>query len=86
MFQRHYKREAKGGLKACVESCCGGNSFEGRPHSGIVDSRNTAKIVMHMLQTGFRFRANTRGLAPDGRPWGQKPRQRCKGEEGRSSK
>ena len=68
LFQRHYKRPAKGGLRACVESC--GLSFHGRAHSGLVDSRNTAAIVVQMLQQGFRFKRTTRGLGPDGLPWG----------------
>lgn len=63
-------REPKGGLRACVERC--GLQFVGRAHSGLVDSRNTAKIVLQMLQQGFRFERTTRGFAPDGTAWGSK--------------
>ena len=46
VFLRHYKRRPTGGLQRCVESL--GLEFEGRPHNGLIDSRNTAKIVVHM--------------------------------------
>jgi len=70
MFKKHYKREARGGLRTCVESV--GAVWEGRAHNGLVDSINTAKIVRNMLQTGFRFTRSTRGLGKDGIPFGQK--------------
>lgn len=68
LFKIHYKREPRGGLQACVEGC--GLPFEGRAHSGLVDSRNTAAIVVQMIQQGFKFTRSTRGFAPDGQAWG----------------
>jgi inhibitor of KinA sporulation pathway (predicted exonuclease) len=72
IFKKHYGREPKGGLRACVESV--GARFDGRAHNGFVDSLNTAKIVRHMVQTGFRFTQATRGLDKNGIPFGQKIR------------
>ena len=72
MFTKHYGREPRGGLRKCVESV--GATWEGRAHNGLVDSINTAKIVRHMVQTGFRFTRATRGLDKDGIPFGQKRR------------
>jgi inhibitor of KinA sporulation pathway (predicted exonuclease) len=71
IYKKHYCREPKGGLRACVESI-GTLTWEGRAHNGFVDSVNTAKIVRHMIQTGFRFTRSTRGLDRDGVPFGQK--------------
>uniref|UniRef100_A0A7S1BK40 Exonuclease domain-containing protein n=1 Tax=Corethron hystrix TaxID=216773 RepID=A0A7S1BK40_9STRA len=68
IYRRHYGREPKGGLRACVEST--GFRFEGRAHNGLVDSINTAKIVRHMVQTGFRFVRTTQGLDKNGLPFG----------------
>ena len=70
MFKKHYGREPKGGLRSCVESI--GAIWDGRAHNGLVDSLNTAKIVRHMVQTGFRFTRSTRGLDKNGIPYGQK--------------
>ena len=70
VFTKHYGREARGGLRACVESV--GAAWQGRAHNGLVDSLNTAKIVRHMVQTGFMFTRATRGLDKNGRPFGQK--------------
>lgn len=70
MFKRHYHREPRGGLRTCVESV--GAIWEGRAHNGLIDSINTAKIVRHMVQTGFRFTRATRGLDRFGVPFGQK--------------
>ena len=70
MFKKHYGREPRGGLRSCVESV--GATWEGRAHNGLIDSFNTAKIVRHMVQTGFRFTRPTRGLGKDGVPFGQK--------------
>lgn len=70
IFTKHYHREPRGGLRRCVESV--GAQWEGRAHNGLVDSINTAKIVRHMAQTGFRFSRSTRGLDQEGRPFGQK--------------
>ena len=72
MFKKHYGREPRGGLRACVESV--GATWEGRAHNGLVDSLQTAKIVRHMVQTGFRFTRPTRGLGKDGIPFGHKKR------------
>jgi inhibitor of KinA sporulation pathway (predicted exonuclease) len=70
MFKKHYGREPRGGLRACVESV--GARWHGRAHNGLVDSFNTAKIVRHMVQTGFRFTRATRGLDKNGVPFGEK--------------
>lgn len=72
VFAKHYGREPRGGLRSCVESV--GAKWEGRAHNGLVDSFNTAKIVRHMVQTGFLFTRATRGLDKNGRPFGQKRR------------
>ncbi|CAB9528094.1 ERI1 exoribonuclease 2 [Seminavis robusta] len=84
MFPKHYGREPRGGLKACVESV--GATWEGRAHNGLVDSLNTAKIVRHMVQTGFRFTRATRGLDKDGIPFGQKQKQAATRSFARTSK
>uniref|UniRef100_A0A7S4RGL0 Exonuclease domain-containing protein n=1 Tax=Ditylum brightwellii TaxID=49249 RepID=A0A7S4RGL0_9STRA len=68
IFRRHYRREPRGGLRACVESV--GATWEGRAHNGLVDSINTAKIVRNMVQAGFRFVRYTRGLNRNGTPFG----------------
>ncbi|KAL7547903.1 hypothetical protein ACHAWF_016793 [Thalassiosira exigua] len=73
VFKRHYRREPRGGLRSCVESI--GADWEGRAHNGLVDSINTAKIVRHMVQTGFRFVRSTRGFDRNGVPFGQKNEQ-----------
>mmetsp|Transcript_30944 Transcript_30944/g.48506 ORF Transcript_30944/g.48506 Transcript_30944/m.48506 type:complete len:129 (-) Transcript_30944:39-425(-) len=77
-FKSHYKREPRGGLQKCVESC--GLTFDGRAHSGLVDSYNTAKIAVQMIQQGFRFTRTTRGFAPDGEVWGSRKRPRAEDE------
>ncbi|CEM16655.1 unnamed protein product [Vitrella brassicaformis CCMP3155] len=69
LFKQHYRREPTGGLQRVVESL--GYTFEGRAHSGLVDSRNTAKIVTDMIRGGFRFTRTTRGCGPDGQPYGR---------------
>lgn len=69
VYRRHYHREPRGGLRACVEST--GAAWEGRAHNGLADSINTAKIVRDMVRTGFRFTRSTRGLGRDGVPFGQ---------------
>jgi len=70
LYKSHFKKDAVGGLQACVERL--GISFQGRAHSGLVDSRNTAAIVMKMLNEGFQFLRNTRGFGPNGQVWGSK--------------
>jgi inhibitor of KinA sporulation pathway (predicted exonuclease) len=60
LFKQHFGWEPRGGLQNVVERC--GCTFEGRAHSGLVDSRNTAKIVQKMLQEGFRFTRATRNI------------------------
>ena len=62
IYRKHYCREPKGGLRACVESI-GTLIWAGRAHNGFIDSVNTAKIVRHMIQT--------RGLDRNGVPFGQ---------------
>mmetsp|Transcript_64032 Transcript_64032/g.150655 ORF Transcript_64032/g.150655 Transcript_64032/m.150655 type:complete len:426 (-) Transcript_64032:84-1361(-) len=81
LFKSHYKREPKGGLQRCVESC--GLSFDGRAHSGLVDSINTAKICIQMISQGYSFSRTTRGFGPDGEAWGsaESRRQRAQREE-----
>lgn len=37
-----------------------GLKYEGRPHSGLDDSRNIAKIALRMLQDGCQLRVNER--------------------------
>ena len=69
VFQKHYHREPRGGLRTCVESV--GAKWEGRAHNGLVDSINTAKIVRDMVRTGFRFTRSTRGLDRNGVPFGR---------------
>ena len=69
-LQQHYGREATGGLAACVDRL--GLKFEGRAHNGLIDSRNTAAIVLHMargdmIHGAFVFRRTTRGLDDQGR-------------------
>ena len=76
-YKQHYRQEAKGGLQACVERL--GIAFEGRAHDGLIDSRNTAAIVLHMargsmMHGAFVFRRTTRGLGRDGVPYGQRKR------------
>jgi inhibitor of KinA sporulation pathway (predicted exonuclease) len=60
LFKQHFGWEPHGGLQNVVERC--GYSFDGRAHSGLVDSRNTAKIVKKMLEEGFRFTRATRNI------------------------
>ncbi|KAG8466548.1 hypothetical protein KFE25_007927 [Diacronema lutheri] len=79
-YRSHFKVEAKGGLRACVERL--GLAFDGRAHNGLVDSRNTAKIVVHMAagrsyaHGAYVFRRPTRGLDASGRPYGSRARAR----------
>lgn len=77
LYKRHYRREPRGGLQHCVERL--GLDFEGRAHNGLIDSRNTAKIVLHMakgsdLYPAFTFRRATRGLDRNGLPFGSRER------------
>eukprot|EP00039_Didymoeca_costata_P020314 m.340813 g.340813 ORF g.340813 m.340813 type:complete len:268 (-) comp19568_c0_seq1:183-986(-) len=74
-YKQHYRIEPKGGLQKCVERL--GLKFEGRAHDGLVDSRNTASIVLHMargspLYGSFVFKRATRGLDRDGNPYGSR--------------
>lgn len=71
LFQRHYRKQPKGGLQNVVEKVCG-LTFDGRAHSGLVDSQNTAKICLQMLQQGFVFERTTRGFGADGLAFGQR--------------
>ena len=52
VFRQHFGWEPHGGLQNVVQRC--GFTFDGRAHSGLVDSWNTAKIVKKMLQEGYR--------------------------------
>lgn len=73
---RHRYGEAKGGLRACVERL--GLAFTGRAHNGLVDCRNTAKIVLHaargdgMFGPAHLFMRPTRGLDRNGFAFGSK--------------
>ena len=79
VFQKHYHREPRGGLRTCVESI--GARWEGRAHNGLVDSINTAKIVRDMVRTGFRFTRSTRGLDCNGVPFGRQQRGQGEGKQ-----
>lgn len=75
LYERHYGVPAKGGLQACVNRIPG-LSFEGRAHNGLIDARNTAKIVVDMakgsvLRPAFSFTRATRSIDPrTGKPFG----------------
>jgi inhibitor of KinA sporulation pathway (predicted exonuclease) len=69
LYAQHYCREARGGLQACVEAT--GQTFNGRAHSGLVDARNTAEIVVNMREQGFKFVRTTRGCDAQGIPYGR---------------
>lgn len=87
-YRAHFKTEPKGGLRACVERL--GLEWTGRAHNGLVDSQNTAKIVVHMASGGsyahgvFEFKRATRGLDASGRPFGSKAAAPTAGATGRS--
>ena len=76
LYRRRYKTEPRGGLRACVERL--DLPFEGRAHNGLIDSRNTAKIVLHMARgEGMHgpcqvFSRPTRGLDANGHAFGSK--------------
>mmetsp|Transcript_29557 Transcript_29557/g.56794 ORF Transcript_29557/g.56794 Transcript_29557/m.56794 type:complete len:319 (+) Transcript_29557:514-1470(+) len=74
LFKQHYRREARGGLENVVNSC--GLSFDGRAHSGLVDSINTAKICVQMMQQGFKFWRTTRGFGANGEAFGTQQAKR----------
>mmetsp|Transcript_27881 Transcript_27881/g.49863 ORF Transcript_27881/g.49863 Transcript_27881/m.49863 type:complete len:189 (+) Transcript_27881:140-706(+) len=71
LFKQHYRKEPRGGLQHVVEKVCG-LPFEGRAHSGLVDSFNTAKICQQMLRQGFVFNRTTRGFGADGNAFGSR--------------
>ena len=76
LYRRHYKTDHARGLQKCVERL--GMTFDGRAHDGLVDSRNTAKIVLHMhyfwahTYGSFVFKSSTRGLDSAGNVFGSK--------------
>jgi len=76
LYQRRYKGGPRGGLQRCVEYL--GLRFEGRAHNGLVDSQNTAKIVVHMARgdgmfgPAHTFSRPTRGLDRNGYAYGSK--------------
>ena len=76
LYKRHFKLEPRGGLQACVERL--GLTFEGRAHNGLIDSRNTADIVLFMARGSGQFgpamvfRRPTRSLDANGHAWGSK--------------
>ena len=63
-------------MQKCVERL--GMTFDGRAHDGLIDSRNTAKIVLHMHYLGahtygsFMFKTSTRGLDKNGFVYGSR--------------
>jgi inhibitor of KinA sporulation pathway (predicted exonuclease) len=75
-YKRHYRMEPRGGLQACVERL--GLSFIGRAHNGLVDSQNTAAVVLHMARglghygPAFVFRRPTRSLDTNGFAYGSR--------------
>ena len=82
VYSRHYRMEPRGGLRACVERL--GLTFDGRAHNGLVDSRNTAKIALHMARgdgqfgPAFIFRRPTRGLDANGHAHGSRASREAK--------
>ena len=63
-----------------------GLRFEGRAHDGLVDSRNTAFIALHMargsmLRAAFVFRRPTRGLDAYGHAFGSRLSRDAKAAE-----
>jgi inhibitor of KinA sporulation pathway (predicted exonuclease) len=63
-FSSVYKRDSRG-LRRCVEAI--GLTFEGRAHSGLVDSQNTAKIALDMInRQNYSFHRATRFLDEKG--------------------
>ena len=76
LFRRHYKTKDASGLQKCVERL--GMTFDGRAHDGLIDSRNTSKIVLHMHYLGahtygsFMFKTSTRGLDKNGFVYGSR--------------
>ena len=80
LFRRHYKTKDARGLQKCVERL--GMTFDGRAHDGLIDSRNTAKIVLHMHYLGaytygsFTFKTSTRGLDKHGFVYGSRESQK----------
>lgn len=74
LYRQHYRKETNG-LQRSVEAL--GIPFKGRAHDGLVDSQNTAAIVLHMVQgsalfPAYVFRRYTRGLDAQGNPFGSK--------------
>ncbi|CAJ1329557.1 unnamed protein product [Effrenium voratum] len=83
LYKRHYRLEPRG-LQRSVERL--GLDFAGRAHDGLVDSRNTAAIVLHMargsmLYGAFTFRRPTRGLDKHGFAFGSKESRKRRLEE-----
>lgn len=68
-YRQHFKRDTIG-LRRTVERL--GLTFDGRAHSGLVDSHNTGKIAIRMMEEGFVFSKGTRAFAPDGNVWGSR--------------
>ncbi|KAL1510420.1 hypothetical protein AB1Y20_006728 [Prymnesium parvum] len=79
LYARHYRMEPSGGLRACVERI--GLFFEGREHNGLVDSRNTALIALHMARGSMTYGAytfcrGTSGLDKNGFTYGSRAAKR----------
>ena len=75
-YRRHFGVEPSGGLARCVERL--GLAFEGRAHNGLIDSRNTARIVLYMARgegqygPAYVFRRPTRALDANGHAHGSR--------------
>ena len=85
-YRRHYKMAPKGGLRTCVERL--GIPWEGRAHNGLVDSRNTASIALHMAKgdgmfgPAFVFARPTRGLDANGFAYGSRGSKEARKQTG----
>ena len=53
---RNFYKVQKGTLQDMVKNL--GMQFEGRPHSGMDDARNIARILQKMAQDGCEFKFN----------------------------
>ena len=51
-FEYFYKTKA-GGMAGMLNKL--GMKLEGRHHSGIDDTRNIAKIILHLIESGHKF-------------------------------
>ncbi len=56
LFTAHFEKPS-GNLNDMLTSLS--MQFEGKPHSGIDDARNIARIVLHLGKLGIRLDSNT---------------------------